>query len=247
MNINTKRIVDKIRKLIRHEQSARTVGTTEEATAFSAKIQQLCIQHKISVDQVRLDDEAEHERVGEERVRAGSHSVRYGRGNVPLEDKRLLSVVAEAHFCQAIGLPGTDSILLVGEEWDRAIAVEMFRFLSSTIKRLARLEEDKTRRARRSVRRFKPHFYLGFTSAVRRRYEEMRAQAEGESTALVRADALVKRYVETNYQTVQVKPRKLPRVNKSGYFAGVAAGSNVDLNSRVLGGSDASQSNRLPG
>ncbi|HEY6232827.1 MAG TPA: DUF2786 domain-containing protein [Pyrinomonadaceae bacterium] len=236
-----KRIIDKIRKLIRHEQSASSCSTPEEAAAFAAKIQQLCIAHKISVDQVRVDDEAEHERVGEERVRAGSYSVRFGRGYVPLEDNRLMCVVAEAHFCQAIGLPGTNTILLVGEEWDRVVAVEMFRFLSSTMKRLARLEEEKTRRARRSVRRFKSYFYLGFTSAVRRRYQEMRTKADGETTALVRADALVKRYVANNYETVPVKPRKLPRVNKNGYFAGVVAGSNVDLNSTVLGENDASK------
>lgn len=228
---NTERIIDKIKKLIKHQGGNRTA---EEAAAFAAKIQQLCIDHKIAAEHVRIDDEPETGKVGEERVKTGSHSVRYGRGYVPLEDNRIMRVVAEAHFCQAICLMGTNNILLVGEEQDRAVAVEMFRFLSSTMKRLARIEEEKTKRARRSVRRFKPNFYLGFTGVVRRRYEDMRKT--NECTALVRADALVKRYVASNYETVSVKPRKDARINKSGYFAGVVAGSKVDLGTNVIGG-----------
>ncbi len=232
--MNTERAIDKIKKLIRHEQSARHCSTPEEAAAFAGRIQELLIKHKISMSEVRVDNEPESEKVGEETVRAGYYSVRYGRGYVPLEDNRIMRVVAEAHFCQAIGLPGTNTILVVGEEQDRAVAVEMFRFLTSTMKRQVRLEEEKTRRARRSVRKFKPYFYLGFTLAVGRRYDKMRETSE--CTALARADALVKRYIESNYQTVESKPRKQKRINKSGYFAGIYHGNKVDLGTGVLGG-----------
>jgi hypothetical protein len=236
MNSDTQRIIEKIKKLIRHEQSARRCSTPEEAEAFAGKIHAMLLQHKISMSEVAVDDESAQQRVGQEEVRAGSYSARYGRGQVRREDNCLMRVVAEAHFCQAIGLPGSESILLVGEDQDRAVTVAMFRFLCSTMKRLARLEEENTRRARRSVRRFKPHFYLGFTGTVRRRYIAMRAEADTTSTALVRADALVKRYVTANIKTEQVKPRKMGRVNKPGYYAGVVAGSRVDLGTNVLEG-----------
>jgi len=229
---NTERIIDKIKKLIKHQGGNRTA---EETAAFASKIQRLLIDHKISADQVRVDDEPE-EKVGEERVRSGSYSVRFGRGYVPLEDNRMMRVVADTHFCRAIGLPGSNTILLIGAEEDRAVTVEMFRFLVSTMKRLARIEEEKTRRSRRSVRKFKTYFYSGFTSAVRRRYLEMREKADNQSTALVRADALVKRYVEENYRTVESKPRKSARINKNGYFAGVYHGSKVDLGTNVIEG-----------
>jgi hypothetical protein len=48
--VNT-RIIDLIKKLIRHERSARECSTAEEAAAFAAKIQQLCIEHKIEAEQ----------------------------------------------------------------------------------------------------------------------------------------------------------------------------------------------------
>ena len=53
------RIIDKIKKLIKHERSARQVSTPEEAAAFAARIQQLCIQHKIDAETISVDEEAD--------------------------------------------------------------------------------------------------------------------------------------------------------------------------------------------
>ena len=240
---NTLRIIDKIRKLIRHEQSARECSTPEEAAAFAGRIQELLIKHKIDMGEVRVDGDPQAERVGNEEVKAGHYSVRFGRGYVPLADNRMMRVVADAHFCQAIALPGTNTILLVGAAEDRAVAVAMFRFLLTTMKRQARISLAEVKRARRSVRMFKPDFYRGFTNTVDRRYHEMRQT--NSCTALVRADALVKQYVESNYETVEAKPRKHKgRINRHGYFAGVVAGSAVDLGTNVMGGSNAPESNR---
>jgi hypothetical protein len=233
--MDTERIIDKIKKLIRHEQSARLIGNVEEAAAFAGRINELLMRHKIAAEQVSVDNEPERPRVGEDRVKAGSYSVRYGRGYVPREDNCLMQVVAEAHFCKGIAMPGSNTILLIGADEDRAVAIEMFRFLSSTMKRLARRDEEICRRARKSVRKFKPYFYRGFTNTLVRRYFEMRET--NECTALVRADALVKQYVESNYETVESKPRKQKdRINHTAYFHGVVAGSNVDLGTNVIGG-----------
>lgn len=241
----SRRVIDKIRKLIRHERSARGIGSAAEAEAFAGKIHELLLQHKISMSEVTVDDEAEQARVGEEEIPTGGKP-RYG--SVRREDNCLMNVVAKHHFCQAIVISGTNLIVLVGAEEDRAVVTEMFQFLSSTMKRLARLEEEKAKAARRSIRKFKPHFYLGFTRAINRRYAKMREVADASSMALVRADALVKSYVRENHNTQAAKPRKeKKRINKGAYFAGVAAGSQCSLGTNVLGGSDASQSNRLPG
>src|SRR5688500_11087673 len=116
---NTERIIDKIKKLIRHQGGNRTV---EEIAAFAAKINQLCIDHKISAEQVRIDDEPK-ETIGEERVAAGAgRTLRYGRGaRVPREDSSLMLVVASAHFCHAILIPQSNLILVIGAEEDRAV------------------------------------------------------------------------------------------------------------------------------
>src|SRR6266478_9558555 len=96
------RIIDLIKKLIRHERSARKCSTAEEASAFAAKIQQLCIDHKIEAEQLQVDDETERQGIGEEVFSPYRRRWR-GRGvYVSGEDSRLMHVVADAHFCQAI-------------------------------------------------------------------------------------------------------------------------------------------------
>jgi hypothetical protein len=96
----TDRIIERIKKLIRHEQSARKCSTPEEAAAFAARIQELLIRHKIEMSEIDLSEADGDPGLGEERVATG-RSFRYGRGaRVQLADNILMSAVAEAHFCE---------------------------------------------------------------------------------------------------------------------------------------------------
>jgi len=95
------RIIDLIKKLIRHERSARKCSTAEEASAFAAKIQQLCIDHKIEAEQLSLDDETAQQKISHDDFVVGRKE-RYGyRVSVRGEDGRLMNIVAHAHFCAA--------------------------------------------------------------------------------------------------------------------------------------------------
>lgn len=229
-------IIATIRNLIRHEQSARKIGSVQEAERFAEKIQTLLFEHKVSAAQIGEEgDQPEAGRVGEERMPIG-RNIRYGGVRVPLEDSRLMHAIAGAHFCHALVVPQSNVILIIGTEEDRAVVSAMFRFLVGAMKRLARQEEQAARRARKSTRQFKPYFYLGFTSSIRRRYQEIRRKADGESAALVlvRADQLTERYVAENYEAQAIRPRKPARINKIAFFSGVAAGSRVDLSTRVM-------------
>ena len=48
----TDQIIEKLRKLIAHEQSARTIGNIAEAEAFASKIQDLLTAHKLDMSEV---------------------------------------------------------------------------------------------------------------------------------------------------------------------------------------------------
>lgn len=231
------RIIDKIKKLIRHERSARKCSTPEEASAFAAKIQQLCIDHKISVDHLSVDDETAGGKINHEEF-ATSRAARYGyRQCVRGEDSRLMHAVAGAHFCQAIVMAHSNCILIIGEEQDRAVCVEMFQFLRRAMRVGAIREEEAQKKARRTVRRFFYWFCLGFVQTIDKRYQELRAQADAASTALAKADALVKRYVAENFETHTTPTRKVKgRMNLEAALAGMQHGHRVSLSSRVMGG-----------
>jgi hypothetical protein len=126
-------------------------------------------------------------------------------------------------------------IFIIGAEADRAVSAAMFRFLCATRKSQCRIAKMLAQKSRLSIRRFDTYFAAGFTSMIRRRYKEMRNA--NECTALIRSDQLVKTYVTEKYRPDKPNLRKARgRINKNGYFAGVAAGSRVDLGTNVLGG-----------
>ena len=233
--MTTDQIVDKLRKLIRLEASAREIGSFEEAARVAEKIQQWLMQHKISADQVNTDEVSEP-KIGREKTGSG-RTLRYGPGaRVPLEDSRLMAVVAEAHFCRSLIIPESNLMYVFGEDEDRAVCVEMFRWLARTMKRLARQDLKKAaKRLRRSTRCFYPHFCAGFTYALRGRYSEMRQQTEGTSTALIRTEAAVAKYTEAfTDSTAPRRTGKRKRINRNAFFAGVARGHEVSLSTNVV-------------
>lgn len=52
------KIVEKIRALIRHQQSAQKIGSLNEADAFAAKIQELCNKRRLSVAEMGKEEVA---------------------------------------------------------------------------------------------------------------------------------------------------------------------------------------------
>jgi hypothetical protein len=229
------RIIDKIKKLIRHEQSARKIGSIAEAAAFAERIQQLLIENKLSLDQVNLSED-EKEKPGTQRV----HTSAGNRGvytSTPWWDRTLMTVVAKAHFCRSISVAGTNVIMVLGLEQDRAVTLAMFEFLRATMKRLARQEEQARKAARRSVRRFKPSFYEGFLAALHRRYQAMRASVdENQTTALVlaKSDKAVDELMNQHKTGERPAIARQGRVNTAAYYSGLRHGSEVDLSAKVL-------------
>lgn len=229
------RIIDKIKKLIRHERSAREVSTPEEAAAFAAKIQQLCIDNKIEAEQVNVDNEPERgAAIGDEGYSTGREKKQYW-SRVSGEDNRLMYVVAKAHFCSAFANTGTNIITLVGEEQDRAVCKAMFEYLREAMRRGASVARQAQLKQRRTVRQFRRDFCYGFTAAISERYEQMRAAADNTTMALVRADALVKAYVDSKFK-VKTRENALDgRKNWAAMNAGMKHGEEVSLATNVTG------------
>lgn len=49
-------IIEKLRKLIAMEQSARSIGSLAEAEAFASKVQELLSKHKLEMSEIELDE-----------------------------------------------------------------------------------------------------------------------------------------------------------------------------------------------
>jgi hypothetical protein len=146
-----------------------------------------------------------------------------------------MNVVAHAHFCEAIIITHSNCITLVGEVQDRAVCVEMFKYLRRTMLAGSRRGEAETRRARKTVRKFHYWYCLGFIQVIERRYRELREAADNKTTALVKANALVKQYAQETFDVKTFSFQPKGRRNRYAKLIGMLDADKVSLGANVVG------------
>jgi hypothetical protein len=202
--------IDKLRKLIAHEESARKIGNEGEARVFASTIQEWLTRHKLSLEdvasEVAIDGSTE---VGQEQVRTSSRRVYW--------EETLASAIAESNSCKTVitsySYPGrrqawavpsrrsyltrhSYSIWFVGEKADREICIELFSYLTDLAQHLAnkeaegnkntefyrRFQWDPSWKATRT-KQFKQGFLEAFADEVGRRLRRARKNVEQEMPA----------------------------------------------------------------
>ena len=226
-------IIDKVRKLIAHERSARKIGSFEEAAAFAGRIQQLLLDHKLSMSEIELADERQP-RVGQE-----VHFTT--RERIPFKKRdcwwyrSLLNTVASGLFCRTIGMAGYNIIYVIGREDDRAVTLAMFEYLLATMKRLASAERKAHKRKRRSVRNYTSSFYRGFIGAVAYRFSGLREESTQSNALVLASDAEVDAFAQAHHPDTFLRKRpQFSRINHEGRLRGSVHGRQVSLASNVV-------------
>src|ERR1017187_8732928 len=74
-------VMEKLRKLIAHEESARSMGSLAEAEAFAGRIAEMLTQHRLERSDVEVKAETA-EPIGQDRVTAEEAGVKKGAQNV---------------------------------------------------------------------------------------------------------------------------------------------------------------------
>ncbi len=131
MNIDP--IIEKLRKLIAHEKSARSIGNLHEAEAFAARIQTMLEDHKLGMDEVAYAEREAAEPIDWEPVSADDidHTDTYNRKNVrQYWQHTLATAIAEVNSCRAIGKGGDNSrFSFVGRTTDRQLCKILFIYM----------------------------------------------------------------------------------------------------------------------
>lgn len=216
-------IIEKLRKLIAHEKSARSVGSLAEAEAFAAKIQELLLANKLGMDEIALDERERSEPIESLWVNPEDAGCRRRSKRVEWQE-RLAYAVARCNGCELLITPSSNVVFFVGRTSDREAAKALFLYLLELAKRLpqnAALENAADERVKcmavwgRSwesyfkqwMKDYREAWRAGFGSAVTRRlyakYAEMmereRAAHGEESTALVhikRDEQAIRQYLD---------------------------------------------------
>ncbi|HKV42546.1 MAG TPA: DUF2786 domain-containing protein [Blastocatellia bacterium] len=139
------RILDKIVKLIRYADSARSIGNVAEAEAFAARINDMLIKHKLSIGDIEREGSSE-----------GGIAVQLlDLADLGLGDSQervfwsegLAVAIAIHHFCTVLVHPQGREIYFVGRNEDRQIA--MYIYIRSWLERPWSWPTRSSRSARR--------------------------------------------------------------------------------------------------
>ena len=251
-------ILEKLRKLIAMERSARDIGSLAEAEAFASKVQELLSKHKLEMSEVELNEQEESDPIDWEHVStddAGFRTVRKGiYWQILIADG-----IAKANSCRMIRDRSNNNVIFAGRQSDRELCKILFLYLLELAKEMSeKAAKDYKRQTLKNVQglyggmdidpsklrrlqtEFKASWYLGFAEAVQGRFiakwEEMKAQY-AQCAAIVHIDQ-TKKLVD---EFLRGKVNKVRNLNhnvrsQSGYNSGKSSGEAINLTPHTFTG-----------
>lgn len=195
-------IIDKLAKMLRHEQSARYIGSIAEAEAFATQIQALLSKHGLEMSEI---DIAERESDPIDQEWAFSHDK---ESAVPSEGRRvewqeeLAEKIARSNSCALLITQRSNSVCFVGRPSDRRICLALFRYftrLALGLSEKAATEQRETQRQKCKMRfgwnysaarfrwwmvAFRKSFCSGFGYAIGSRLTEQARTAENAAESV---------------------------------------------------------------
>lgn len=233
-------IIEKIRKLQAHAESAHKLGNVEEAQLFAGKVSELLMRHKLEMSDIDTEEHSQDDEIDSTVVDPRDHGYEFASKRIYWQE-HLASIVAHYNFCRIMVLPGRNKIFFVGKAEDRAVAIYLFVYLVKTLAPAAQKAYDDAYYARAAQflpmpPNFKKSFFIGAITALKNRFDAMRKSVEhevGEScTALIRkTDAALQKYIDENSSGGNADSiGQASSYSRDGYNKGHDYGSRVELN-----------------
>lgn len=231
MTTQEKSIIERLNKLIAHEQSARSIGSIAEAETFAAKIQELLFRHKLEMTDIEVEAEddqpIDREFLSEINLTGKDRKQHLSWVGI------LLNAVGSANFCRVIG-HHAGGYHLIGKPTDRETAKALFHYLYRACLEVAPLQAELHVGNTYAKRGFISGFKLGFASAISKRIgvEQAKLRASAQERGLIRIDQLSKQ-VDAKVKELFPELRKgsaCSTRSHAGYQAGQLYGSAVGIN-----------------
>lgn len=239
------KIIDKIRKLNAHAESAEAIGNEEEAQAFAAKVQELLTAYKLLMHDISHSGAVQEETINIEYLTWQEIGLRTKRQRVNWVES-LAILVGDAYYCEYVISKDWGKIgFYVGTETDREIAKYMFIVLARSLNKIAHHEYGIFFHANLvdghlpdEARGFKAGFMLGFIRRLRERFnEEIKpkadpaAQAQTQAIVLVKKDALgrAQEWLKNNMKLHKLGGLSMGSSNREGYERGKARANELTL------------------
>lgn len=134
------KILNKIKKLLRHSESAKQLDSIEEAQTFLKKALSLATQHNLNIDSIDLEHNEDSI------ISSGKGSVNYGQVKSDgTWDRELIIVLARHNFCDYVFNSYSKTGSLIGQSSN----IEVVQYLIEVAKRLIKQASNKAYNAKR--------------------------------------------------------------------------------------------------
>lgn len=186
-------ILNKLKKLMNHEKSARRLGNIAEAEAFAAKVQKILLTHNLTLNS--SGDHPADEPIAHRVVPAEEAELRPRKSREEWTE-RLADAIARNFLCRLLLLPNSNTVVFVGRRTEREAAASMylrlvhisqqlcekeFRFWKSAIGHACQISGQACCAA--DSRRWKRSFLVGFATGLDDRFSRVRHAAYSHGAA----------------------------------------------------------------
>jgi hypothetical protein len=238
------KLLDRLRKLKEHADSAEKIGSEAEALAFASMFQKLLLENKLEMTDLEFEVMEKEEPVETHRLDYTLYpDIKIAKSRVAWQE-RLAGVIASAHFCRILVCPGTSRIALVGRKEDIAVAEYMYITLLRVTDRLAKNEHSKFAwecykrdGSCYQARGFKASFTQAFIMRLALRYELEKGRVSSVGTAMVRfnsAEKAVEDFIKEEYKKNASSLTTHTAFHREGSLRGTAAADRIELRSNGL-------------
>jgi hypothetical protein len=172
-------VYELLSKLIAHEQSERSIGNQTAAETFAEKIQQLLTKHKLTMDDISIQEES-------------AAPINSDFAEAKNDMWRGFLSVGVANMTYTYAQWGRNKVLIkfTGKKDDVVAALKMFAFLQETAVRICDMAWGEVywerKRAGISIsagdsRSWRNSWFIGFSRGIQDRVESLRKRLESES------------------------------------------------------------------
>lgn len=258
------KLVSRIQKLHAMSESAKEVGSLEEADAFMSAVHKTLAAHNLDTSVLSLELKNEADPLGKEWVLGAT----LRHKNRPLAwAQDLAGYVARAHNCAHLVSMSSSYVFFYGRATNRGVAVQMFKYLRDMAERLGQTayvtEAYRRRRegeGERGSASWRFNWMAGFVEEIGNRYRAMRERVEsdkGMSLVLVGArkeasqyasDVNRKNWEEIEKAKIKVKTKQTLHANyldEDARRGGAEAARTVNLSPNAVAPSEAAPARRL--
>lgn len=226
-------IIERIKKLMKHAESAKQLGSLQEAEAFAAKANEMLLEHNLTMHQIAMSAEKDEDEFAKYQY---SEYLRYSDNQSGNEWKfRLAKVLASHNLCGVVFVRRFKEVQIYGQMSNVDTVVWLWNFLSIALLRIAQESHIKNKDSIFTNRyAYLKNFLIGACAGLdSKMYSERHnhAHAAKINDLVVYNSKALKRFLNTTAPHIKVeKNRKSKLQIGEGWGEGYQAGLNVKIN-----------------